>query len=121
MDWTIQRSPRLRFIMKHFAGIVSLLITVSSAALAQSVPHELLSAPVRLELDQASLQAQPGTTLNYTVTLKNAANQPVAATSDLVLQVETPTSTKAVVIPKGQSSTSFTWQANEPGIGRMQV
>jgi hypothetical protein len=107
--------------MKHFAGIVSLLITVSSAVLAQSVPHELLSAPVRLELDHASLQAQPGTTLNYTVTLKNAANQPVAATSDVVLQVETPTSSKAIVIPKGQSSTTFTWQANEPGIGRMQV
>lgn len=107
--------------MKHFAGIVSLLLVTSSFATAQSVPRQLLSTPTRLELDRPSLQAQAGTTVNYTVTLKNAANQPVEASSDLVLQVETPSGTKSITIPKGQSSASFTWQANAPGIGRMQV
>ena len=107
--------------MKHFAGIVSLLLFVSSLAAAQSVPRQLLSTPTRLELDRPSVQAQAGTTVNYIVTLKNAAKQPVAAPSDLVLQVETPSGTKSITIPKGQSSASFTWQANAPGIGRMQV
>lgn len=107
--------------MKYFAGIVSLLIAFSSVAAAQSVPRQLLSTPTHLELDRPSVQAQAGATVNYTVTLKNAANQPVEASSDLVLQVETPSGTKSITIAKGQSSASFAWQANTAGIGRMQV
>lgn len=107
--------------MKRFAGIVSLLFAFPLFVASQSVPRQLLSTPTRLELDHPSVQAQPGTTVNYTVTLKNAANQPVPASSDLALQVETPSGTKSVVIPKGQSSATFTWQANASGIGRMQV
>ncbi|HET8826081.1 MAG TPA: hypothetical protein VFM77_13180 [Terriglobales bacterium] len=107
--------------MKHFAGIVSLLLFVCSIAAAQTVPRQLLSTPTRLELDRPSLQAQSGTTVNYTVTLKNAANQPVTASNDLALQVETPSGTKSITILKGQSSATFTWQANAAGIGRMQV
>lgn len=107
--------------MKCFAGFLSLLVVVSSTMLGQSLPSELLSSAVRLELDHPSVQVQPGTTINYTVTLKNAANRAVAAASDLLLQVETPTGLKSVTIPKGQSSASFSWQANTPGVGKMQV
>ena len=57
---------------------------------SQAVPGELLSTPVRLELDRPTKEVKAGSTVTYTVTLKNTRDQAVAASSNMPLQIETP-------------------------------
>jgi hypothetical protein len=102
--------------MKHLAGIICLLATLVLTANPQSIPKELISVPARLELDKPTIEVKAGATVNYTVSLKDAANQPIAAPNDLILDVNTPSGTQTVVMPKGQSSANFTWQATTPGV-----
>lgn len=107
--------------MKYSAGILCLLATLVLAASYQSIPKDLLSVPARLELDKPTMEVKAGTTVKYTVSLKDAGNQPVAAPRDLVLDVNTPSGTQTVVMPKGQSSVNFTWQATTPGVAQTTV
>ena len=107
--------------MKNFAGISCLITLLAVNAGSQSIPKELLSAPASLTLDRPTMEAKAGSTVSSTVMLRNAANQPVASPSDLVLSAETPSGTQAVVLPRGQSSVTFSWRATSAGIGRTTV
>jgi hypothetical protein len=100
--------------------IAFILAGVLTAA-SQSIPKELLSAPARLELDKPTTEAKVGSTVTYTVTLKNARNQAVVAASDLQLEIETPSGKQTVTLPAGQSSVKFSWQAVNSGVVRMTV
>lgn len=107
--------------MSRLASVFVLLLAIVPTVVSQSVPKELLSTPIRLELDKATKEVKAGTTVNYTVTLKNSRDQAVAASSNMPLQIETPSGPKNIVIPAGQSSATFTWQAVNAGVGRMVV
>jgi hypothetical protein len=85
------------------------------------VPKEMLRVPVRLELDKTTMEVRAGSTVTYTVTLKNAQNQVVSAMRDLRLEIETPSGTQEVTLPSGKSSTTFNWQANRAGVATMKV
>jgi len=101
--------------------LLTLVLSVVVGAKSQSVPKELLSTPTRLELDRPTAEAKVGSTVIYTVTLKNARDQTVAATSNLALEIQTPSGQKTVQLPAGTSSTTFEWLAETPGIGHMTV
>jgi len=103
------------------AGILIFVLVVIPTVASQSVPRELLSTPTRLELDKPTTEVKAGSTVTYTVTLKNAGDQAVAALSNLQLEIETPSGQKTVLLPAGQSSANFTWQAVNPGVMRMTV
>ncbi len=103
------------------AGILIFVLVVIATGVSQSVPRELLSVPARLELDKPTTEVKAGSTVTYTVTLKNAGDQAVAALSNLQLEIETPSGQKTVVLPAGQSSANFTWQAVNSGVVRMTV
>jgi len=107
--------------MLRLTGILVWFLTLAPALVSQVVPKELLSIPTRLELNKPTTEVKAGTTVSYTVTLKNAQDQAVAAPSNLQLEIETPTGQKTVMVPAGQSSANFTWQAQNSGVGRMTV
>ncbi len=107
--------------MLRRAGILVFVSVVIPTVASQSVPRELLSTPARLELDKPTTQVKVGSTVTYTVTLKNAGDQAVAALSNLQLEIETPSGQQTVVLPAGQSSANFTWQAANPGVMHMTV
>ena len=98
-----------------------LLSLIVATAIAQKVPAELLSHPARLELDKPTTEVKSGATVNYTVVLKNARGQAVPATSNLQLAVQTPSGTKSLTIPAGQSSAAFSWTAGGSGVAHMSV
>ncbi len=52
--------------------ILGLLSVFVCNAASQSIPQELLSTPTRLELDKPSQEAKAGSTVTYTVTLKDS-------------------------------------------------
>lgn len=62
-------------------GILILALAVVPTVASPSVPRELLSSPVRLELDKPTTEVKAGSTVTHTVTLKNAAYDAVAASS----------------------------------------
>ncbi len=97
------------------------LLAVCAAVYGQSIPLALESAPTHLSLDKPTIETKAGVDLTYTVSLKNARNQNVNAASDLQLEVETPGGTKTVVIPKGQSTTTFTWKCSGKGVVQLTV
>jgi len=107
--------------MKYFAGIFCLLAALVLEASSQSVPKDLLSVPARLELDKPTMEVKAGTTVSYTVSLRDAADQPIAANKDLVLDVNTPSGQQSVVLPKGKSSVNFSWQATTAGVAQTTV
>lgn len=107
--------------MRPLLLIAALLILVIPRTAAQSVPKELLSAPVRLELSKPTAEVRAGSTVTYTVTLKDARGQAVAAVSNTPLEIVTPSGTKTITLPAGQSSASFTWQAETSGVAHMIV
>ncbi len=107
--------------MLRAVRIFALLLAVAPTIASQSIPAELLSTPSRLVLDKPTTEVRAGTTLAYTVTLKNAKEQPVAASNNLQLTIETPTGLQSVVLPAGQSSATFTWQAANSGVMHMTV
>ncbi len=57
------------------AGIVIFVLVFIPTVVSQSVPRELLSTPARLELDKPTTEVKAGSTVTYTVTLKNAGDQ----------------------------------------------
>lgn len=61
--------------MLRRAGILVLVSVVIPTVASQSTPRELLSTPARLELDKPTTEVKAGSTVTYTVTLKNAGNQ----------------------------------------------
>jgi hypothetical protein len=101
--------------------ILALVFAVALNVASQSVPKRLLSVPARLELDRATTETKIGSTVTYTVTLRDATDRSVAASANLQLDVETPSSRKSLVLPAGQSSVNFTWQAVSPGVVHMTV
>jgi hypothetical protein len=103
------------------AGILIFVLVVIPTVASQSVPKELLLTPARLELDKPTTEVKAGSAVTYTVTLKNAGDQAVPALSNLQLEIETPSGQKTVVLPAGQSSANFTWQAVNSGVVRMTV
>ena len=107
--------------MLRLTGILVFLWLLVPTAVSQSVPRELLEMPTHLELDRPTQQVSSGSTVTYTVTLKNTKGQPVKASSDLRLEVETPSGQKTVMLPAGQSSANFTWQARSTGVAQMSV
>jgi len=120
MCW-FQRFPDWRFQMFRHAGILVLAFAVAPTAAPQSIPSQMLAAPVRLELDKPTTEVKAGSTVAYTVTLKNTSGQAVAASSNLQLLIETPSGSKTITLPAGQSSANFTWQAQTSGVGQMTV
>ena len=107
--------------MKYAAGLLCLLLAAALSAASQSIPKELLATPVRIELDHPTMEVKADSAVRYTVTLRNAENQAVPASSDLALQVETPSGQQTVLLLRGQSSASFMWQAKNVGIAQMTV
>jgi len=107
--------------MIRSAGILVFVLAVIPTTASQSVPKELLSAPARLELDKHTTEVKVGSTVTYTVTLKNSGGQTVDALSNLALEIETPSGHKTVVLTAGQSSANFTWEALSSGIVHMTV
>jgi hypothetical protein len=103
------------------SGILVFALAVIPVVASQSVPREFLSTPARLELDKPTTEVKVGSAVTYTVTLKNSGDQPVAASSNLELEIETPSGQKTVVLPAGQSSVKFTWQAGNSGVARLIV
>ena len=84
--------------------ILGLLSVFVCNAASQSIPQELLSTPTRLELDKPTQEAKAGSTVTYTVTLKDSRDRAVPTSKDLQLVVETPAGKQTVVLPAGQSS-----------------
>jgi hypothetical protein len=107
--------------MFRYAGLVYVTGALAIAALAQSVPKDLLSSPAHLQLDRPTAEIKAGSSINYTVTLRSEQNQPVAADQDLMLQVDTPSGPQNLLLRKGQSSTSFTWKATTAGVAHIVV
>ena len=107
--------------MPRVLRVLVLVFCVAQLGTSQSVPAELLSNPARLELDKSTVEVKAGSIVNYTVVLKNAKGQAVAASSNLQLEVETPSGKKTVEIPAGQSSANFTWTAANSGVAHMTV
>jgi hypothetical protein len=107
--------------MSRHTGILVFALLVVPAVIAQSIPKDLLLAPTRLELDKPTTEVKAGSSVTYTVTLKNVREQAVPAPHDLQLQIETPSGIKMVTVQAGQSSATFTWQAVSSGIARMTV
>jgi hypothetical protein len=103
------------------AGILAFVMAIVPTVASQSVPKELLSRPARLELDKPTTEAKAGSTVTYTVILKDARDQAVATSRDLRLEIQTPSGQKTVVLPAGKSSVTFTWNAVNPGVGHMTV
>ena len=101
--------------------VLALLSAVAATCASQTIPDKLLSSPVRLELDKPTQEVKEGTMVTYTVTLKNAKEQPVTTSNNLQLGIETPTGAKNIEIPAGQSSATFTWRAANPGVMQMTV
>lgn len=101
--------------------ILGLLAVFVCNATSQSIPQELLSTPTRLELDKPTQEAKVGSTVTYTVTLKDSRDRAVPTSRDLQLVVETPAGKQTVVLPAGQSSAKFTWQALKSGVTQMTV
>ena len=102
-------------------ALIALLMLAVQIAASQSVPTEFLSTPVRLALNKPTQEVKAGSSVVYTVTLKDAADRPATATSNLQLEVETPSGTQTVVLLAGQSSANFTWQAQKSGVMQMTV
>jgi hypothetical protein len=115
--------PRLEAEMFRATGILVFVVAlvVYAPAFAQLVPKALLSSPTGLQLDKPTVEVKVGSTVAYTVTLRNAQDRSVPASSDLTFEVETPSGTRTLILPKGQSSAAFSWQANKPGIAHMTV
>ncbi len=107
--------------MPRVLRVLVLVLWVARLGASQSVPAELLSKPARLELDKSTVEVKAGSIVNYTVVLKNAKGQAVAASSNMQLEVETPSGNKTVEIPAGQSSANFTWTAANSGVAHMAV
>ena len=107
--------------MYRILGVVEVLLSFAAVVFCQSIPSELLSKPALLELDKPTLEVKVGSTLNYTVVLKNAQRNPTKASSDIQLEVQAPTGTEIIRIPAGQSSATFTWTAKTSGIAQMIV
>jgi hypothetical protein len=108
-------------MFRAHAGILAFVMVVVPLVASQSVPRELLSRPARLELDKPTVEAKAGSTVTYTVILKDARDRAAAASSDLTLEIQTPTGQKTVVLPAGKSSVTFTWKAVNSGVGHMTV
>lgn len=117
----IRRLLRLEVPMLRSARILVLVLAVVPTVASQSIPRELLSTPSRLELDKPTTEVKAGSTVTYTVTLKDASDRPVAASSNLQLEIDTPSGQRTAVLPAGQSSANFTWQAVKSGVVRMTV
>ncbi|HWA96650.1 MAG TPA: hypothetical protein VG844_18785 [Terracidiphilus sp.] len=94
---------------------------MSAGVYGQSIPLALESVPTHLALDRPTTETKAGVDLTYTVSLKNARNQNVNAPVDLKVEVQTPGGTKTVMIPKGQSSASFTWKCAGSGVVQLTV
>jgi len=112
---------RLEVSMSRPTVILGLLSVFVCNAASQSIPQELLSTPTRLELDKPTQEAKAGSTVTYTVTLKDSRDRAVPTSKDLQLVVETPAGKQTVVLPAGQSSAKFTWQALKSGVTQMTV
>src|SRR5258708_36953226 len=93
--------------MFRATGILVFSLCFNLAALSQSVPTEVLASPVSLELDKPTTEVKPGSTVNYTVTLRNTRDQAAAASSDLQLQIETPSEMQPLTLPKSTSPARF--------------
>jgi len=107
--------------MARPGAILIPIVAIAISARAQSVPKELLKVPVRLELDKPMTEAKAGSTVRYTVTLKNARNQTVVAPATLQIEIATPSGQKTVQLPAGQSSATFSWQTTNSGVARITV
>jgi hypothetical protein len=107
--------------MFRATGVLVLSLCFGPAALSQAVPKDLLSLPVSLGLDKPTTEVKAGSTVTYTVTLRNTRDQAVAASSDLQLAIETPSGMQEATLQRGQSSASFSWQAVKSGVVHMTV
>jgi hypothetical protein len=76
--------------MLRLSVILTLVLGVVIGARSQSIPKELLSTPTRLELDKPTTDVPAGSTVAYTVTLKNARDQAIASLTNLQLQLTAP-------------------------------
>lgn len=101
--------------------VLAFAFTAANAVTGQSIPRHLLSAPNHLELDKPSAEAKAGSRITYKIILKNAQDQPVAASSNMQLDVQTPSGPRVVTLPAGQSSVDFAWDASTPGISKIEV
>lgn len=107
--------------MPRLVVILALLATFASTVASQSIPQQLLSVPTHLELDKPTRETSAGSEATFTVMLKDSRDRTVSASKDLYLVVETPVGKQTVVLPAGQSSTSFSLKMLRPGVTQMTV
>lgn len=121
MNGSREASRLYNAALRPLTLIAALVILVIPRTTAQSVPKELLSVPVRLELSNPTTEVKVGSKVTYTVTLKNARGQAVAALTEMPLEIVTPSGTRSISLPAGKSSTSFEWQAETTGVVQLSV
>lgn len=102
-------------------ALFAFLIVASVVSFAQQLPKDVLSFPVKLEMDKATVEVEKGVPFTYTVILKNTQDQIVPAPRDLSLEIKLPHETRTATIAKGQSSTSFQWAAQKVGLANIKV
>lgn len=107
--------------MAQLVAIFFSVVAFALGTMAQSIPAELLEVPVKLAVDKPMVEAKAGSTVTYTITLKNARNQTVAAPAALQIEIKTPTGRETVSLPTHQSSVTFSWQTVNSGVARISA
>jgi len=86
------------------------------SASGQNLPSGFLSVPAKLAMEKPTMEVKLGAELKYTLTLKNAQNQPVAAPTDLKIQVTSNRgAVQEITMRRGQSSIQVPWTAKAEG------
>ena len=107
--------------MAQLVAIFFSVVAFALGTMAQSIPAELLEVPVKLAVDKPMVEARAGSTVTYTITLKNARNQTVVAPAALQIEVKTPTGRETVSLPAEHSSVTFNWRPVNSGVAHISV